>query len=76
MRKRDLIVAMRRREKVREYDPLRETYGEECIVKRVSYFVRESGKISISAELWGHNSVYHALAKNVRLSREVAINEA
>ncbi|MBR5782887.1 MAG: hypothetical protein IKY33_01525 [Clostridia bacterium] len=76
MRKRELILAMRRHEKVREYHPLSKTYGEECLVKRVSYFVRESGKISIGAELWGYNSVYHVLAKNVYPAREVTGNEA
>ncbi len=75
MRKRELILAMRRHEKVRAMDPLTKTYGEECLVKRVSYFVRETGRVSIGAELWGYNSVYHTLAKYVKLAREVAPSE-
>ncbi len=72
MRKRELILAMRRHEKVRAIDPRTKKYGEECLVKRVSYFVRESGRVSIGAELHGHNSVYHELAKYIRPAREVA----
>ena len=65
MRKRDLIVAMRRGEKVRVLDPFTKTYGEECLVKRVSYYVRETGRVSIGAEVCGRNSVYHVMAKYV-----------
>lgn len=71
MRKRDLIVAMCRHEKVRAFDPRSKTYGEPCIVRRVSYIHLEHNRVAISAELWGRNSVYHALSKNIRLAREV-----
>jgi len=71
MRKRDLIVAMCRHEKVRVMDPLTKTYGEECLVKRVSYYVRETGRVSIGAEVCGRNSVYHVMAKYIRPAREV-----
>ena len=76
MRKRDLILAMCRHEKVRAFDPRSKTYGEPCIVKRVSYIHLERSRVAISAELWGHNSVYHELSKHIRLAREVATNEA
>ena len=76
MRKRELILAMCRHEKVRALDPLTKTYGEPCIVKSVSYIHLEHNRVAISAELWGHNSVYHELSKHIRLAREVVSNEA
>ena len=75
MRKRELIRAMLRHEKVRAMDPLTKHFGELCTVKRVSYFVRETGRVSIGAELRGYKSVYHTLAKYVKLAREVERSE-
>lgn len=71
MRKRELILAMCRHEKVRALDPFTKTYGEECLVKSVSYIHLEHDRVTISAELHGYNSVYHELAKYVKLAREV-----
>ena len=71
MRKRELILAMCRHEKVRALDPRTNTYGEPCLVKSVSYIHLEHSRVTISAELWGQNSVYHELAKYIKLAREV-----
>lgn len=57
--------------KVRAYDPYSQTYGEVCTIQKVCLIRRTGGKLSIGAELWGYNSTYNVLAKNVRLSEEV-----
>lgn len=71
MKWKDIIRAMSGKRTVKAFNPMDQTYSEECVIKRVYLFCRESGKLSIGAELWGYNSTYNVLAKNIRLSEEV-----
>ncbi len=71
MKWKEIIRAMQEKAKVRAFEPYLQIWSEECIVKKVYLFRRASGKLSIGAELWGYNSTYNVLVKNVKSAEDV-----